>query len=89
MAEDRKSENKAKTSGVVLVAAPESGIDALTLLFAGLPSGLDASFMVLIPGYQGAPDKLGDVIAQASGLKTKVVKWPRPDRASNHLYSSE
>ncbi len=73
MADDPKSEKKPKISGVVLIAAPESGIDSLTRLFAGLPAGHDASFIVLVPGYPGSPDKLGEMIGQVSGLKTKVA----------------
>lgn len=73
VAEDLKSEKKPKLSGVVLVAAPKSGIDSLTRIFADLPAGLDASFIVLVPGYPDSPDKLGDILGQASGLKTKVA----------------
>src|SRR5438876_9469349 len=74
VAEDLKSERKPTISGVVLVAAPESGIDALTRIFAGLPSTLAAAFIVIVPGYQGSVGKLSEIIEQASGLKTKVVE---------------
>src|SRR5437762_9828423 len=60
--------------GVVLLAAPETGIDALTRIFAGLPSTLAAAFIVIVPGYQGSVGKLSEIIGQASGLKTKVVE---------------
>src|SRR5206468_6018525 len=43
-------------------------------IFAGLPSRLDAAFIVIVPGYQGSVAKLSEIIGQASGLKTKVVE---------------
>ena len=74
MAEDLNSEKKPKISGVVLVAAPESGLESLSRLFSGLPSGLDAAFVVAVPGYSESAEKLREIVAQAPGLNIKLVK---------------
>ncbi|MGE3873585.1 MAG: CheR family methyltransferase [Parvibaculaceae bacterium] len=75
MAEDLNAEEKPVISGVVLVAAPESGLGSLSGLFSGLPNdGLDAAFIVAVPAYGGSAEKLRDVIAQTTGLTVSVVK---------------
>lgn len=74
MAEDLKSEKRPDLSGVVLIAAPETGIDSLTRTFSGLPASLEAAFVVAVPNYSGSPEKLAEVIGQASGLKAKAVR---------------
>jgi two-component system, chemotaxis family, CheB/CheR fusion protein len=65
---------KQKISSVVLVAAPEGGLDSLGWVFSGLPGGLEAAFIVAVPSYSESTDKLRDVIAGTSGLNIKIVQ---------------
>ena len=74
MARDQISKKRPRIAGVILVAAPESGIESLTKLFSGLPKGLAASFVVAVPGYPGPAEKLREIIGQASGLDVRLVK---------------
>src|SRR4051794_23296301 len=73
VAENLNSGEKPRISGVVSVAAPQAGLDSLSRLFSGLPRGLAAAFIIVVPGYDGALDKLREIIAQTSGLDVKIV----------------
>jgi two-component sensor histidine kinase len=74
LAEELKAERMQKISAVVLVAVPETGLNSLAKVFRGLPGGLDAAYVVAVPGYSGSTVKLRDSIAETSGLSVKVVK---------------
>ncbi len=74
MTEDSNSEKKPRIAGVVLVAAPQNGLESLTNLFSRLSAGLDATFVVAVPGYSGSVEQLRDLMAQTSGLAIRPVK---------------
>ncbi len=74
MAEDLNSEKKPRIAGVILVAAPERGLDSLTRIFSDLPGGLAAAFIVAVPGFNGPAERLREIIGRPSGLAITVVK---------------
>lgn len=74
MAKDLNTGKKPQISGVVLIAAPENGLDSLLKLLAGLPARLGAVFVVAVPGYSGSAERLREIIRHATGLDLNIVK---------------